>query len=242
MSFTAAWFTCAAGANEVDRFLEAYGSIKTVSWKIRRSVKTPDGKTRYLSRVYYGHGGRLHVDNITPLKRRIVSDGSRFYSYVRVIQRAIPGPFRSFRATWPCHSRKVPGTAMDHLLRLEGAPEQDIPPAPPFTLRKGYPAGKQFVVLCMDDARRLAGIDFYKTPAMRERTATYRYSKFREVLPGTWIPLLHEGEVTLNGTLCTETVHVDQVEVNTPVAESLFVAAPFFKKVEFVDDFAKMYE
>jgi hypothetical protein len=44
----------------------------------------------------------------------------------------------------------------------------------------------------------------------------------------------------VGGAESRETVTIVNLAVNEPIAESLFVAAPFFKDVEFVDDHSKI--
>ena len=78
-----AWMAGAAlGGPVLDRVLKSYDSIQTFSCEIRRDTPLPDGQTlRMLSRVYYQRPDRLHVENFSPVKRRIISDGTVFRSY-----------------------------------------------------------------------------------------------------------------------------------------------------------------
>ena len=79
---------------------------------------------------------------------------------------------------------------------------------------------------------------------MKQRTASYRYDHFSEVIPGVEIPLEHRGSLYAPGRTPTlESVRVDAFVGNQPVAASLFDAATFMgSDIEFVADFAKIYE
>jgi hypothetical protein len=67
--------------------------------------------------------------------------------------------------------RQVPGTAMDHLQRLQGLAETNLPAAEGFPVRRGYDTGKTFVVLALDASNRLARIEFFATAKQQQRTA-----------------------------------------------------------------------
>ena len=69
----------ARGETVLQRVLKSYDAIQSLSCEIRRDTPLPDGQTmRMLSRVYYQRTDKLHVENFSPVKRRIVSDGSVF--------------------------------------------------------------------------------------------------------------------------------------------------------------------
>ena len=72
----------ARGETVLARVLKPYDAVQSLSCEIRRDTPLPDGQTmRMLSRVYYQRPDRLHVENFSPVKRRIVSDGTVFRSY-----------------------------------------------------------------------------------------------------------------------------------------------------------------
>ena len=235
--------TLASHAQTVaERIYQSYNGVTSVVCQVRKDTESPVGKMRTLSRVYYQKPDRLHVENAAPIKRRIVCDGEVFYSYIEGDPRGFSRPVRLLDEEMQIQLRKVPGTAMDHLHRLQGLPETDIEATDEYPVRKGYRKGDLFVVLSLDAEQRLARIEFYRDEAMKERTAEYRYSSFKEVLPGAWIPLLSEGSMDAAGTTTRETSRVDNLVVNGPIAENLFVAGPFFKDVRFVDSFEKIYD
>lgn len=194
-----------------------------------------------LSRVYYQQPDRIHVDNFTPLKRRIIADGSHFYSCFEGAAKGFSRPIDELNDDMVISLRKVPGTPMDHLLRLRGVPEIDMEPEDGFLVRKGYQADKTFVILSLDSKRRLARIEFYTSPRRKEKTAQYEYGQFKEVLSGVWIPCLHNATRKIRNSESKETVRITNLTVNEPIAKSLFVPGPFFKNVQFVDNFADIF-
>ncbi|MBN1269762.1 MAG: hypothetical protein JXB04_09255 [Kiritimatiellae bacterium] len=226
----------------VDRLLASYDGIQTVACDVRKITETPDRTIRRLSHVHFQKPDRIHVHNVSPLERRYVADGEKLHYFITGDPRGYAKPIAELDPKWIMELRKVPGTAMDHLMRLQGAPETDLAATEEFPVRKGYAAERTYAVLSLDAEGRLARVEFFTSPEMTEKTGQYDYSEFKEVLPGVWIPCLHKAAVTLAGVQSTETVHVDDLVVNEPVDESLFIAAPFFAGVEFVDSFEAIYE
>lgn len=225
-----------------EKLLAQYAPIQTVTCEIRRDVEGPAGGMRMLSRVYYQKPDRLHVDQPTPVPRRIVCDGTTLYSYIEGDPKGFSRPVEKLNDEMLTNLRKVPGTAMEHLVKLRGLAEKGLEATPEFPVRKAYETDKVFVVLSLDPEGRLARIEFYATPAMAEKTAQYDYSGFQQVAGGAWIPCLHKGVFNVGGVESTETIRVGNLAVNEPIAQNLFVAAPFFKDVQFVDEFDKVYE
>jgi hypothetical protein len=235
--------TATAGAETLaEKLLAQFDPVQSVACEIRRDVEGPGGSMRMLSRVYYRKPDLLHVDQPAPIPRRIVSDGATFYSYVEGDPRGFSRPVEKLSEEMLVNLRKVPGTPMEHLMKLRGVAEKDLDATPEFPVRTGYETEKVFVVLSLDAEGRLARIEFYATPAMAHRTAQYDYSGFRQVAGGAWVPCLHKGAFTVGGVETKETVRVDNLAVNEPIAQGLFVAGPFFEGVEFVDEFDKVYE
>jgi hypothetical protein len=225
-----------------EQLLSGYEKIHTVTCEVRRDIQSGAGKMRMLSRVYYQRPDRLHVDNSAPIPRRIVADGSMFYSYAEGDPKGFSRPIEKLDEDMLINLRKVPGTAMDYLLRLRGVAETNLPATAEFPVRRGYATPKVFAVLSLDATGRLARLEFYATPEMKVRTAQYDYSAFQEAVPGVWIPCLHQGTLTVGGAESQETTRINNLSVNTPVAPALFVAAPFFKSVKFVSSFDEIYQ
>jgi hypothetical protein len=240
----AALFAVSASGNEIDRLLEEYGKIERVSCRVRRIVEGKAGTYRFLSRVYYSHDDRLNVENLSPVKRRIVCNGTIFFSYAEGDPKGFSTPVVDLSEEMLVSLRKVPGSAMDHFLRLKGVKQKALPGDEEFPRRFGYQAKSMYVVLGLDADGRPAGVDMYVTSEMKQKHATYRYSKFTEVVDGVFIPFEHAGTLFLHGEEQThETTRLDAYEANGSIAEALFKPGNFFdKKVEFVDSFKKIYQ
>jgi hypothetical protein len=231
----------AGAATLAEKLIAQYDAVQSLQCQLRRDTESSATKIRKLSRIYYQRADKLHVDNVTPLKRRIVCDGVTFSSYIEGDPKGFSRPVGKLDEEMLIALRQVPGTAMDQLLRLRGLAETNLPAAEGFAVRRGYDRGKMFVVLALDASNRLARVEFFTTPAMQQRVARFDYSQFREVAPGVALPCLHRAVLTLGGAESHETVHVDNLVVNQPIPAHLFQPAPFFKDVEFADTFEEIY-
>jgi hypothetical protein len=225
-----------------DRLLAGYERITSVTCEIRKDSESAAGRVRMLSRVHYQRPDCLHVENVTPLPRRIIADGTNLYSYITGDARGFCRPIDRLDDDMRIELRKVPGTAMDHLLRLRGIAETALDPTSEFPVRRGYDTGRAFTVLSLDATGRLARIEFFTASDLQQKRAQYNYSAFQLAADGVWIPCLHQAELDVNGETARETVRVGNLSVDTPIAPSLFLAGPFFKGVKFVDSYEKVYE
>jgi hypothetical protein len=226
---------------EVDRLLESYGKIETVTCQIRRTKEGKLGKMKFLSRVYYTNQNKIHAEGIAPVKRRTIADGKTLYQYAEGDPKGFSRPIENLSEQMQISLFMVPGSPMDHLLRLKEFKEQELEPQNGLR-RVGIDAGSRYVILELDANGRLAGVEYYDSAALSAKTADYTYSKFMEAVPGTWIPLHHSAELNNGAQNFKEAVHVDRFIANKPVAESLFIPSSFFDKaIDFVDDFAKIY-
>ncbi len=232
----------ALAGEEVDRLLAGYSNIDTVTCQIRRTKKGELGKMTFLSRVYWTGKDQLHAEGIAPMKRRTIVDGKRLWQYVEGDPKGFSRPIEELSDQMIISLKMVPGTAMDHLLRLKGLEEQTVPDDDAGRKRIGIRTDAQYVLLSLDDKGRLIRLQFFKTPAMNELMAQYDYSDFTEAAPDSWVPLKHMIIQHGEKSDFEETVKIDRYIANKPVATSLFIASSFFDKdVDFVDDFAKIY-
>jgi outer membrane lipoprotein-sorting protein len=231
----------ARGETVLERVLKPYDSIQSLSCEIRRDTPMSDGQTlRMLSRVYYQRPDRLHVENFSPVKRRIVSDGAVFRSYTEGAPQGFSRPVAELNEEMLRNLRMVPGSAASVLEVLAGATEQPLEPTAEFPVRVGYDNGKSFSVLNLDEKGRLARFEIYGSAAMTDLRTRTDFSAFQEVVPGTWIAGLQQSKVTLQGMERTETTRVDNLVANGEIPASLFEAAAFFPDVQFVDSFEKI--
>jgi hypothetical protein len=233
----------AAGAETLmERVLRSYDPVQSLCCEIRKDTENPAGAIRTLSRVYYQRPDRLHVENVSPVKRRIVSDGTTFFSYIEGDPKGFSRPVAKLDREMLLQLRKVPGTAMDHLMRLAGAAARPMDPTEEFPQREGYDAENCFAVLSLDAVGRLARIEVFTAADMKQKTAEYAYSAFKEAAPGVWIPCLHQVTAWTGGVETRETSRIDNLAVNPPIAGALFIAEPFFRGVPFTASFDEIYE
>lgn len=230
----------AAEATLAETLCAAYEQVETVNCRIRKTSAV-DGKTvTMLSQVYYQRPDRLHVENISPVKRRILADGRQFYYYQEGLAKGYSVPLTRLEGEWKIMQQSVPGGAMEHLARLRGVPEKPLDGTPAYPLRRGYVLEKLFAVLSCDAQGRLAKIEFYKTPAMKEKTAEIQYTDFHAAGVQCWLAGLQRTTTFFGATQFVETRRFDSLIINKPLASGLFDAGVFFPEIEFVDDFNKL--
>lgn len=222
-----------------EKIYAGYARIESVSCRVRKT-STVDGKTvTMLSQVYYQRPDRLHVENISPIRRRIMSDGSRFYLHQEGMPKGYSVPLERLEGEWKIMQKSVPGTPMEHLIRLLGVPEIALTNGVDGCIRRGYEMPKVFAVLVCDQTERLTGIQFYKTADMTEKTAEIQYSDFQAVGADAkcWLAAVHQATAFLSGSQVRETRRFDSLQINKPLTPGLFDAGAFFGKIEFADDF-----
>lgn len=233
----------ARGETVRERVLKSYDAVQSLSCEIRRDTPLPDGQTlRMLSRVYYQRPDRLHVENFSPVKRRIVSDGAVFRSFTEGAPRGFSRPVAELNEEMLRNLRMVPGSAANMLDVLSESTEVPLEPTAEFPVRAGYDNGKSFAVLSLDKSGRLARFEIYSSSAMTDLSTQTDFSAFQEVAPGVWIACLQQAKISLQGMERTETTRVDNVVANGEIPSSLFESAAFFPGVEFVDSFENIGE
>jgi len=227
----------------LERVLQPYDAVSNLSCEIRRDSPLPDGKTlRMLSRVYYQRPDRLHVERFSPVKRRIVSDGTVFRSHTEGMPKGFSRPVDELDVEMTRNLRMVPGSAANVLEMLDGAMEVMMDGTEAFPVRAGYDNGKSFTVLSLDKLGRLARFEIFSTPAMNDLSTYTEFSAFQEILPGTWLACHQQTRVMLEGVERMQTTRIDNAVANGEIPASLFVADAFFPSVEFVDSFEKVIQ
>jgi hypothetical protein len=202
----------------VDQLIAGYETIASVSCDVRRDA-----------------------DNVTPLPRRIICDGVTFFSFVEGDPKGYSRPVSKLEADMLISLRKVPATAMDHLLRLRGMTETNLAATSTYPVRKGYDTGKMFAVLSLDNSNRLARIEMFTSADLKQVIARMDYENFIEAVPGVWLATLHQSSMWMGGKESKETSRFDHLTLNQPIAQDLFKAALYFKDIEFVSSFEQMY-
>jgi hypothetical protein len=240
-AITLASSVCASAQTLVDTLLAGYDRIQSVTCDVVKDAES-DGRTlKTLSHVYYQKPDRLHVENIAPIQRRIVADGTHFYSFITGDPKGFARPISRLEADMLVSLRKVPASPMEHLLRLKGLAETNLPSLPDFPVRRGYAAAKTFVTLALDASNRLARIEFHPDAACTTVSARCDYSGYKEALPGVWLMTVHTSTFNLAGLESHETSRYHNLIVNGAIAPNLFNPRLFFKDVSFVADFDELY-
>jgi outer membrane lipoprotein-sorting protein len=239
--------TCAADgaapATLAARLCARYARVRTVTCRVEKLTSSGDATVRMLSRVVYVNPQRVNIEISSPSKRRIVCDGRQLYYYEEGAPRGFSQPVGELNDTWAAALHNIPGTPMEHLLRLQGIPESSLAPLPDFPLRRGYEAGKVFAVLSCDRGERLARIEFFSSSAMTNEVARYEYSEFVEAGEDCWFARLHKAVLRLpEGEQVTEVRRVSGLKLDEPADDSLFDPAPYFAGVTFTNDFRMTYE
>lgn len=214
-------------STEIDQLINKYNDIKTVSCKIRRVRNSNKQKIRYLSQVYFSSDNRLHVDNISPVKRTIIADGNNFYSYIKGSENGFSKPIKDLNSEMLISLQKVPGTPMDILLRLTNS-EVSVKENKSFNTIYEISQNNKPINIIFNENNLIEKIIFYNDNSKSQVIAEYLYDKYEEVIEGVYIPFKHSSIISINGVSVTESVFVDQYQVNIPLAESLFIKENFF--------------
>lgn len=233
-------FGALAESTWLEQLLAMYEQIESVSCDVRRDISNEDGSIRWLSRVHFQHPDRLHVENFSPLPRRIVADGDMMFQHNEGHPRGFRRRIADLDETMTYNLRRVPGTVMEHLFRLRGAEEITLPAEGDFPVRHAYLAGDVYVILEADEQNRLGRVQFYTDQNREQLTGEIISSHFEEVIDGVWIAMRHQIRIMAAGTTTRETVRFSNYEANIEIPARLFDANLFFEGVRWVDTFDRL--
>ncbi len=225
----------------VERLIASYDAVESVQVEIRRDTQGPGGSGRRLSRVYFQRPDRLHVESVTPPRRRIVSDGEMFYSYIEGDPKGFARPVDALEGDWLISLRQVPGTPMDHLLRVRGIEEEPLAGTADFPVRVALRTDTRYVILNLDPQGRLARVEFFTDPSMSTLLARYEYEQYSEPLPSVWFPMLQKAGVIVDRREIVETTRLSNLAVNQSIPAPLFRHDTFFTGVVFTDNLDDIY-
>jgi len=224
----------------VDRVLKSYGDVQSLSCEVRKETKAGGRNMRMLSRVHFQQTNHLHVETYAPLPRRIVANGDMLYSYIEGDSKGYRQAVEELPEGWLFSLRQVPASPMDHLLRLEGLPEEELPKTKEGWVQLGYQAPKNYVVVTLDKPLRVSQIDFYSTSARTERSASFKYSDFEQV-GEAWISKRRNGTIQIQGAESFEISEFKNVQINQALPQDLFDPSIYFKDIEFSGNFDDIY-
>lgn len=227
-----------APATLAQRLLQQYRQIESVSCDVRREVITPEGTIRWLSRVYFRQTNQLHAANAAPLPRLIIADGSIMYQHTAGSERGFRRPVEDLDANMRINLERVPGTLMDHLIRLEDTPETSLEPTPHATIRRAYEAQHVYAILEADDQLRLKRILFYDVQERSQKTGEITSEGFEEVMPQVWIPMQHRATFHFGDKTVQERIRITNYQANISIPDEMFTPEIHFSDdIEWVDSF-----
>lgn len=235
----------ALAGEAVRALLDGYASVPQLTCELRRDIQTPDGdNVRFLSRIWFLRPDRLHAENLSPMKRRTVCDGTTLRQYTEGLPRGFSRPVAELEGEALTNLRMLPGSNSNWLDPLRDLPETDLPPADdaPSARRVACTApGKPYAILTFDAENRWTRLEMYTSPAMSDRLLLAEFSDFAEVAPSVWLPLRQRIDLSMDGTVRTETARIDNLSATAPIPAAMFDADAFFPGVTFTDSFDKMF-
>jgi hypothetical protein len=238
----------ALDASPADPLLDAleasYHRIRTVSCEVERVTEGAQGRLKLLSRVFYQEGGRLHVENVRPGRRRIVCDGRALWLKDDAFQQGFSGPLAELRGQefWRDQIERIPGTPSEHIrrARAQNLTGRLLPAADGVARRTAYAAEKTHLVISQDERDRIVALEYFRDPELQDRAARFEYAEFKDFPDGISVAQLHRAWLRSGADEITETTRFLNLAVNEPVAASLFDAARHFPGVSFHDDFSTL--
>lgn len=230
------------GQTLAQRLLASYEGLETIACEIRKTSVSESGSVTLLSRVYYKRPNSVHIQNIAPVKRLIVCDGDTLYYHQEGMPKGYSNAIGNLDKTMAAALKNIPGTPVEHLLKLERTPETRLSPDGNGLCRTAYHTPSTSAVLITDEKERLNAIEFFDTPAMTNMTGSVEYGDFFHAGGGCWIPRTHKGEINLpSGDRLTETRRIGNLTVNGAMDPQLFDPAIHFTNVVFVSEFRNTY-
>jgi hypothetical protein len=240
---------CAAGLHPapaqstVSNLIASYDAIDLVQCDVRRDTEAGVQHGRKLSRVSFARPDRLHVENVSPLRRRIVSDGTNFFSHVDGDPLGFSRPVADLEESMRMGLRAVPATPMEHLLRLQGRPETNVPAAPGFSRCVRVLGTPPHALLAFDNRDRLVRIEIFAEADAAEAVAAWDYSEFLEAAPGVWIPTVHRAVMQMGAAgAARETARFENYRIGAALDPSLFDPTRHFRSVVFTNSFEAIYK
>lgn len=217
------------------QIIDSYASVTNLTCEVRRERElSGGGRLAILSRVWFQRPNLLNVETVSPVKRRVISDGSICYMHGDGQRKGLAVPVERLPPIQKQDIAKVPGSVNDLLEPLQDLPEVALPPLPDFPQRVGYEiADASFTVLSLDPQGRLARLEVFGERGMTSLAARTDFSAWREVLPGVWLPCLHRMILDIDNQPSTETLRISNPRANQPLPQGVFDSKTYFKDVPF---------
>lgn len=219
-----------------------YDGITSINCEIRKTSQGSEGTLRLLSRVFYQKPDHLHVENVSPGKRRILADGTNFYYYEDHAKLGYSDSITNLTELWLNSLRNIPGSPLIYVAKVRTLAETLLPSTESYPIRRGYNNENTYIVLSCDNLNRLKFIEVYDTPEMNKLKATYSFHNFQEISPGCFLPCTHNIETFLpDGSTIKESSIIRVISVNKDIAPNLFNPAFYFKGVKFTSNFSDIF-
>lgn len=227
--------------SQLEQHIKAFSEIKSVTCSVRKTSDAGKNIVRMLSRVHFKKGGFIHVENVSPSRRRIIADGKKLYYYDSNHPKGFSRPVTELDAEWISSLTCVPASPMEHLLKMRALKEGSSAVKGSVTSTE-YHGEKNHVLLTEDAEGRITSIAFFSDQAMSKRFGLYEYSDFVKA-DKTWLATTHKAEISLpDGTKAKETRRFDNLNIDTEIPPKLFDHKLFMPEVEFVYDFEKTWQ
>ncbi len=225
----------------VSNLVAAYERIASVRCDVRREATGPQGTVRRLSRVVWERPDRLLSENFSPVRRRVVSDGTNFFSHVEGDPFGFSRPVAELDEEMRRPLSVVPGSPMDLLLRWVDAPErEEFPPSNGWrrVVVEGQPPG----VILLDESGRPVRIEVLRPGGGESPLAAWTYDRWLRTTSGVWIATRHEAELHGGSEPLREVTLFENYRADVPVAATEFSEAiRAFRDVRFTNDWSAIY-
>lgn len=225
----------------VSNLVANYERVASVRCDVRREATGPQGTVRRLSRVVWERPERLLSENFSPVRRRVVSDGTNFFSHVEGDPFGFSRPVTELDEDMRRPLSVVPGSPMDLLLRWVEAPErEETPPSNGWrrVIVEGQPPG----VVLLDEAGRPVRIEVLRPGGGTTPLAVWTYSRWVRTPSGVWMATRHDAELYGDMEPLREITLFENYRADTPVAATEFSEAiRAFRGVRFTNDWSAIY-
>lgn len=225
----------ADAGQEVSKLLASYSCIEKAAAKVRTTSANESGQVATLARVHFQRGDLLHVQNVVPLKRRIISDGVSLHYKEDKKPQGYRKTITELDTGWLNQLRNVPGSPMEYLFPLEPLEEDNLLPTDNAASAIGCSLGGTYIVLSLDDLGRLTRIAYFGSDDQTNKRMEHLFSDFDEPCPGAWLARTHETVLYAGGRQTRSTTMYSSMAVNATLHSVLFEPTHFFPDVTFAD-------